>query len=392
MTQEARYPNKLKALLTQAGYSQRELSRESDIPEGTFRHYASGDCIIPNRHRVTLARLLGCDVQDLEPQTVIYMTEHKKETLAPIEFDGHFVFGSIKTSAMVLDGYGSEVYYPNHIRTHYDPQPATFFEEILRAKEQIQREQEEKQRNGEPYQWNGEKYHLSRIVISREPVHESMTLGLWLKPRDHFTGLATRRCLDDPTFRLKYGIDEHDWSGPIVGMSCSLGVDITVISADGYAFFSQRGQHQSVNQNKLHTSISEAINPTLDRSATGREPDVYKCAARGISEELGLAESVDFSLQDIQFLSFSVDTHYALYGLKGMVHVRKSAKDIMRCWQSGVKDKIENAQLIPVPFTPQDICAFVFAHGPCSGLVCIYHTLVHEFGREQVDATLAAYE
>lgn len=402
--QETQHPNKLRTLLALAGLTQRETACETGIPIETLRHYVAGEQVIPRRDRIKLAHVIGCDIQDLAPQydmqgdmprksasRYTMTNERVKGSSSFEEWDGCFSFGRLKTTAVVLDGDGAEAYLPANIRTHYDPQPAQFFDEILQAKKQIEIEQEEKQQKGEPSQWNGEKYHLSHIVISREPVHENMTLGLWLKPRDHYIGLATRRCLDNPAFRKKYVPD--DWSTPVVGMSCSLGVDITVISSDGYVFLTQRGQHQSVHQNMFHTSVSEAVSPSLDRSVTGREPDLYQCAQRGISEELGIHEPLDFSLSDIQFLSFSVDTHYALYGLRGMVRVNKSVEDILRDWQAGVKDKIENKKMFAVPFTLQEVCSFVFSHQPFSpsGLVCLYHTLVHEFGREQVNSIISSY-
>jgi hypothetical protein len=136
--------------------------------------------------------------------------------------------------------------------------------------------------------------------------------------------LATRRCLDTPDFRKKYVPD--DWSTPVTGFSCSMGVDITVVSSDEYVLLTQRAQNQSVHQNMFHCSVSEAVSPSFDRSTTGQTPDLYRCACRGISEELGIHESVDFSVSDVQFLSFSVDTHYALYGLRGMVKIKKVLK------------------------------------------------------------------
>jgi len=307
------------------------------------------------------------------------------------ESNGCFSFGKIKTTSVVLDGDGIESYLPANIHTHYDPVPATFFEEVMQAKKQIQQEQEEKQQNGDPYQWNGEKYHLSKIVMSREPIHESLTLGLWFKPRDHYVGLATRRCLDRPEFRAKYL--PEDWSVPVTGFSCSMGVEITVISSDGYTFLTQRGQNQSVHQNMFHTSISEAVSPSLDRGTSGQAPDLYRCASRGLAEELGLHESIDFSLSDILLLSFSVDIHYALYGLRGMVRVKKRADEILQSWNKGVKDKMENKKLFPVIFTPRDVCSFVFSHEDWTpgGLICLYHTLAHEFGRAEVDRVIASY-
>lgn len=402
--QEVRHPNKLRELLSIAGLSQREAAQEADIPEGTLRHYVQGSQVIPRRDRIKLAQVIGCDIQDLAPcynsdgessrkwGTKQTMTDRPTEGSALFrEGDGYFSFGRLKTPLIVLDGDGRETYLPENIHTHYDPVPATFFEEVIQAKRQIEQEQEEKQRQGEPYQWNGEKYHLSRIVISRELVHEGMTLGLWFKPRDHYTGLATRRCLANPAFREQYL--PEDWGTPVTGFSCSMGVDLTVISSDGYALLTQRGPNQSVNQNTFHTSVSEAVSPSFDRSTTGQAPDLYRCACRGISEELGLDEQLDFPLSAIQFLSFSVDTYYALYGLRGIARMNKSVEEILRNWQSGVKDKIENKKLFAVPFTPQDVCSFVFSHKPFSsgGLVCLYHALVHEFGREQVNKVLSSY-
>jgi hypothetical protein len=217
-----------------------------------------------------------------------------------------------------------------------------------------------------------------------------MTLGLWFKPRDYYTGLATRRCLDNPDFRTKY-LAENDWYTPLVGMSMSMGVDLTVISSDGFVLLTQRGQHQSVHQNLFHTSISEAVSPAFDRSPSSQAPDLYRCASRGLAEELGLREDIDFFLPDIQLLSFTVDTQYALYGLRGLVKVKKSAEEIVQKWHNGVRDKAENKKIIPIPFTPQEVCSFVFAHPSWTfgGLICLYQTLVHEFGREEVDAIIS---
>jgi hypothetical protein len=401
--QEAQHPNKLRMLLAMAGLNQREASRESGIPPGTLRHYIAGDQIIPRKDRIVLAPILGCDIHDLAPQyeaqreilkklgPIHIMTDERIQGSSFQEWDGCFSFGRLKTTSMVLDGDGIESYLPANIRTYYDPQPATFFEEVEQAKKHIQQEQEEKKARGEPYQWNGEKYHISKIVISREPVHEEMTLGLWFKPRDHYIGLATRRCLDDPAFREKYIPD--DWSTPVTGFSCSMGVDLTVISSDGFALLTQRGAHQSVHQGMFHVSVSEAVSPSFDRSTTGNAPDLYRSASRGLSEELGLAESADFSMSDIQLLTFSVDTHYALYGLRGMVKVNKRADEILMNWHAGVKDKMENKKIFAVPFTPQEVCSFIFSHELFSpgGLVCLYHSLVHEFGRDQVNMVLSSY-
>ena len=42
--------------------------------------------------------------------------------------------------------------------------------------------------------------------------------------------------------------------------------------------------------------------------------------------------------------------------------------------------------------TPEDVCEFLFSHGPWGGgaLMGIYHTLIHEFGKGHVDTALSS--
>ena len=65
-----KYPNALKACIKQAGYSLREVSRETAIPESTLRHWASGASVIPHASREQLAHVIGCSVEELVPKRV----------------------------------------------------------------------------------------------------------------------------------------------------------------------------------------------------------------------------------------------------------------------------------------------------------------------------------
>lgn len=67
-THMASYPNALRACVKQAGYSFREVSRETTIPESTLYDWAAGNRPIPHHERQVLARFLGCDEYDLRPQ------------------------------------------------------------------------------------------------------------------------------------------------------------------------------------------------------------------------------------------------------------------------------------------------------------------------------------
>ncbi len=56
------YPNALRYLIEQAGYSFREIHQETSISERTLYDWAAGNRVIPHRDREVLAQLLGCSV------------------------------------------------------------------------------------------------------------------------------------------------------------------------------------------------------------------------------------------------------------------------------------------------------------------------------------------
>jgi len=76
--QKMPYPNRLRALIKDAGLNIREVHRETGIPESTLRWWASGNGVIPSRERATLARVIACDIHDLAPL-------HGNELRPPLE-------------------------------------------------------------------------------------------------------------------------------------------------------------------------------------------------------------------------------------------------------------------------------------------------------------------
>ncbi len=66
-----RYPNALRSCIKQAGYSFREVSRETTIPESTLYSWASGKSAIPHASREQLAQVIGCSVEELAPKRMV---------------------------------------------------------------------------------------------------------------------------------------------------------------------------------------------------------------------------------------------------------------------------------------------------------------------------------
>lgn len=173
----------------------------------------------------------------------------------------------------------------------------------------------------------------------------------------------------------------------------SFGVSLVVITSDHYTLLTQRGRNQGSRPGDYSISVSEGLGRPLDQGTHGLAPDVYRCACRGLAEELGLNEYDDFLPSDIVFLSFGVDTQYAQWGLRGIVKVKKQVQDIIDYWNAGVKDKMENTRLFPLKFELETLIPFIFSHEPWApaGLVCLYHALVHEFGRKKVHEAIEQF-
>src|SRR6266568_4439608 len=73
-TQIAPYPNELRASIKNAGYSFKEVSKETEIPESTLYDWAAGNRPIPHNERRKVACLLGCSVETLAPKQTIAAT------------------------------------------------------------------------------------------------------------------------------------------------------------------------------------------------------------------------------------------------------------------------------------------------------------------------------
>lgn len=68
MMQKAQHPNRLRALLREAGLTIREVHRETSIPESTIYYWAAGHGVIPKEERMALAQVIGCFPHDLAPK------------------------------------------------------------------------------------------------------------------------------------------------------------------------------------------------------------------------------------------------------------------------------------------------------------------------------------
>lgn len=382
--------------MKEAGLTFLEVCEETGVPESTLRYWASGKCVIPRKSRTALAHSIGCNTQNLAPLNLSFaagvVASKQDSSMVYEEMDRYFTFGRLKTAEIILDGDGVGMYLPQHIHSYYNPVALDLPEELRERKEQIAREQEARKTQGDSYQWNGERYNLAKFNISRDSQSEDMLLDLWFRPSDYYTFLATSASAQDQQIREKY-LADIEWDEAVPLFAHSFSTLLAVVTADGHTILVQRGKSLGCRPNVFDVSLAEGLSRPVDRGATNQSPDVYRCAIRGLAEELGLHAAADFSPADITFLSFAVDPELCMWGLFGVVKLQRRAKEVLGNLRGGVKDRFENRRVFSVPFTPEEVCEFVFSHESFSpgGLVCLYHALIHEFGRERVDAVISSY-
>lgn len=241
--------------------------------------------------------------------------------------------------------------------------------------------------------WNGIRYNLDGFSLDRTPLEENLSLQLRFRPTDYFTFLATNMSLDAETkddgkvisFREKY-LSGADWQKPVRFFSNSFGVNLAVVTSDSYIVLTRRSGTVGSRPGAYNVSVNEGLSRLLDRSDRSDAPDVYRCAIRGAAEELG----IELKRSDISLLSFGVDKQYCQWGLLGMAKANRRAEEILRRWRAGVKDKWESPEVYAIPFDTDSVVQFVLSRDPwaAAGLACIYHVLVHQFGRPRVEAAI----
>ncbi len=382
----------LKEALMRAHKTVEDVAQAIGVDPKTVQRWINGR--LPHaRHRWAVAQLLNMRDDDLwNLRMNSYKTKLSNigaKPLPPEVSNGLFRVGKFQSTWFPLDGDGTVEYRLENITTHYVSSVEDLPEELKQRKKKIAQEQQERKEQGLPFAWNGDTYNLDRFVIGREPVHEEMTLDLWFRPSDYYTFLATNKSLDDPSIRAKY-LKEPNWYEPIPLFSHSFGIALVVVTKDGYCLPTQRSPYQAIQANIYSTAaMVESLSRPVDKRTDSFAPDLYRCACRGLSEELGLIEHVDFFPRDVLFLNFGVNTANALWALRGMVRVQRTCQEILDKWSKGVKDKLENQKLYPLPFAPDDYMQFITEHKMVGE--SLYYALVHEFGRKTVEKIIFSY-
>lgn len=252
-------------------------------------------------------------------------------------------------------------YTPERIRCSYSDKQIPLVREFITMKEDFVNEWKRRAEEGETHlPYNSPTYKLRSFDVGyREIVdgEEIPVLILNFAPTDYFTQLVTDLNVNNP-IRERFAATTDLTEYPVPEFASIVGVNINLITRDGYLIITNRNSLLPIAAGKLHTSVGEGLLRPTDADNKGA-PDPFRCALRGAQEELGVV----LQTQDLEFTAFGVHTTLCQYSLIGWCCINESAEEVQNLYSLAIpKDKWENRRLHFVPCNPTSIARFVTDH------------------------------
>ena len=298
-------------------------------------------------------------------------------TMPPIAMNELLSIGGIDTYMIVL-AWG--VYGPKQIRCSYSDQAISLLPELQRLKDDLVNECKEKEARGDtPIPYNSLTYKLKafdvgyRIITQEE---EIPILDLAFGPTDYFTHCVTDLNVHN-RIRDRYLRTAKDiTTEPVPEFATTLGINLNLITSDGYLIVTERSQKTETEPGTLHTSVGEGLLRPADAGVDGA-PDLFRCAIRGALEELGLL----LKREAIEFNAFCVHVERGQYSLFGWSKVKETKADVERLRVLSVpKDKWENRSLQFVLYNLSSIVQLIRVNvhrWSATGLASLIFGLMH---------------
>lgn len=244
------------------------------------------------------------------------------------------------------------------IRCSYSRTPGSLPPDLEQLRAAFLEDWEQRNQRGETHlPFNSQMYKLVEFDVGfRQMVdgEEVPVLRLRFGPTDYFTQIVTDLNSTNPA-RNRYAEAASLTEKPVAAFSSILGVNLSLVTADGYLIVSERSKHAYLASGRLHTSVAENILRPVDVGIDGA-PDPFRVAARGADEELG----IHLDAQSLEFGAFGVEPTLCQYSLFAAQRIPQTRDEILKLRSVGApKDKWESTRLLFVPFTPNDIAAFV---------------------------------
>jgi hypothetical protein len=307
--------------------------------------------------------------------------------------------GEITVPWIILEGTGVFKYAKENIVARYVDLPLELPSDLeaLVSRQKADLARREKETGGTI--WDGKKYRLISFHSTRFP--DSLTdeeiPGMYFEfgPTRYSTHLALEQQLDVPsmvydsrgqptTIRKKYLDPAWNPFRPNPLLSNSFGINILVICQDKNVILVLRNLTElEKGRGVYNLSIDEGMARPIDEEVPG-VPSVFKCAQRGLHEELGVV----IPPEDITFVSFGVDPLRHEYGLLGTTTVGLTSTEVVNYFKMRAKDRFEvERKPIKVPFDPRSVFRFMQENKPWTpwAIVGLFQILASHSGLDKTE-------
>jgi len=252
-------------------------------------------------------------------------------------------------------------YSQGRIRCSYNDVPMPLPDEFSRMKREFVQDWKRRAALGEPHlPYNSPTYKLEAFDVGYREVidgEEVPILRLSFRPTDYFTQLVTDFNVGNP-LRDSYAKATDITVQPVPQFSTILGVNVNVVTKDGYVIVTEGSQKLPIGAGQLRPSVNENLLRPTDAGADAA-PDPFRCALRGAQEELGLV----LNPEEVEFTAFGVEPNLCQYSLFGWCQVNETRSEVEELRTLAIpKDKWENRNLLFVPCKPESVARFVFSN------------------------------
>lgn len=439
--QKMQYPNKLRALIKEAGLNIREVHRETGIPESTLRWWANGNGVIPSRERIILARLIECDIHDLAPLQTLQLGEELATSVTisrwsnaknmQIEQEERVVVGKMYGKEMntshtphSLDALASQ--NALHLMELADidcfavddmitlTQSNAFIgwnrDEIFLTKlsaplpipEDIETLRQEKLPTIQKNFINSSHYRLAAFTPA---FSDRRGLEVTIAPIGFHDFYTLIPFLDEPLLQSPHGtkISIREKYGQMAftyttGNTCSVPAPVAlhciIVTKDQQIIFMQRSNSVAFYPNHWSASFEETMDsPGMSPKGNKRpgDADFFACAIRGIEEELGVtAEAID----SIKVLSLNIEYLILAAAVVAVIRTHLTAQEVKSHWLIQAPDRNEASKFATISTDPSALLQKLFGSDTLwhpTARMRLVQFLFHTYGVKEVAAMLKTH-
>jgi transcriptional regulator with XRE-family HTH domain len=426
MMQKPPYPNRLRILVKEAGLTIREVHRETDIPEGTLRWWASGNGVIPKEERVVLAQFIGCDIHDLapiheeEPKIGTHNTQTGPEERIVVgkmygkEINSSQTSYSLETLASqnalhLIELAGVDCFAVDDLITltqsnafmgwNRDEIYLTKLSTPLPVPEDIETLRQEKLPVIQKNFINSSHYRLAAFTPA---FSDRRGLEVTVAPIGFHDFYTLIPFLDEPllpssngttiSLREKYGHTAFTYtSGNTCPVPAPVALHCVIVTKDHQIILMQRSNSVVFYPNHWSASFEETMDsPGMSPKGNKRpgDADFFACAIRGIEEELGVTtEAID----SIKVLSLNIEYLILATAIVAIIRTHLTSKEVKSHWLIQAHDRNEASKFATVSTDPSVVLQKLFSSNMLwhpTARMRLMQFLFHTYGVKEVAALL----